>query len=183
MLKFNKTLRLKAHIEYKYVTFILHELRDYILNDMVENASSYVTKNGHTQISKAKYMAKVENFLNHKKVDFKKIPSNKPGDLYFNTKTLGKFIIDFKKTCGATIMFNDTPPQRDFTYFILINRPHVKNVVLISGCVLLKNQNEKKLDECFEYLDLGREKFHHLGNELKSYFRPSFSYDISKYCV
>ena len=155
-----------------------------LTNFTQEFLTSLKTKTGNTQNSERNYIQKVKNIFDENNITYECASSQQSKD-FRNINNSG-LDLEFKKTDGSLIIFNDTCPTKNIEYCILVtgNKKHKSQILFINGNDIIKTspwiqeyikdityiKNKYCRGENKKNLDLGM---------MRAYVRPNFSADIS----
>jgi hypothetical protein len=144
------------------------------------------TQNGKTQKSESKYIKIVKNTLNSLNLEYTIAGTQQPFDFRIKTPS-GILYLEVKKTDSTTLMLNDTCPNEQIWYLIIINGKQTKKtlrkpqIIGINGSVFLEHTswNIQEYQKQIEEL-----KIKYKSNRddcIQVYPRPSYSVKINKF--
>jgi len=164
---------------------ILKFIKKIILTNFTyEFLTSLKTKTGNTQNSERNYIQKVKQIFDDNNIIYECAPSQQSKD-YRNINNTG-LDLEFKKTDGSNIIFNDTCPNENIEYCILVtgNKKYKPQILFINGHDIIKTSSW--IQEYIKDITFIKNKYCRGENKknldlgmMRAYVRPNFSADIS----
>ena len=147
----------------------------------IEFIKSLKTRNGNTQTSEQIYIEKITDILRENNISFEKAGSQQPYDLR-NVGNTG-LLIEVKKTCGNTIIFNDTCPSVNVYYIVFITKSGKEKMLFIRGDEFIEDSQwiveyTAEMNEIKDKYARGKNK---KTGTMQVYPRPTYRANISKF--